>query len=105
MLAGPLYSAVARPLSVAAELIPREQAGEFRLLTGTEPDCVQPYHPTECSLLLQTAKGSPPRHMMGHVFMTHDVTGLAGFRGNSPWTGFRPADGQAGGTDGMTVGR
>ena len=83
MLAGPLYSAVAKPLCVAAELIPREQAGEFRY-RGTEPVCVQPYHPTECGLLLQTARGSPPRNMMGHVFMTHDVTGLAGFRGNSP---------------------
>jgi len=69
---------------VAAELIPREQAGEFRLLSGTEPDCVQAYHPTVCGLLSQTARGSPPRHMMGHVFMTHDVTGLAGFRGKQP---------------------
>ena len=73
MLAGPLYSAVAKLLRVAAELIPREQAGEFRLLSGTEPDCVQAYHPTECGLLLQTARGSPPRNMMGRVFVTHDV--------------------------------
>jgi len=83
MLAGPLYSAVAKPLSVAAELIPREQTGEFRYC-GTEPVCGQPYHPTECGLLSQTAGGRRPRNMMGHVFMTHDVSGSADSRGNSP---------------------
>ena len=42
----------------------RKQAGEFRLLSGTEPVCVQAYHPTECCLQQQAARGSPPRNMM-----------------------------------------
>ena len=83
MLAGPLYSAVAKLLRVAAELIPREQAGEFRYC-GTELVCVNQYHPTECGLLLQTAGGRPPRNMMGLVFMAHDVGGIADSRGRQP---------------------
>ena len=66
MLAGP---GVARPLSVAAELIPRKQAGEFRYC-GTEPVCVNQYHPPE---------GSPPQaDSLRETAPQHDGTCIHG---------------------------
>ena len=58
-----LFIAANQPGPETAELIPREQAGEFRLLSGTEPVCVQPIPPHG---VLPATAGSPresaPQH-------------------------------------------
>ena len=63
MLAGPLYSAVAKPLSVAAELFPGSRPVNS-VIAELNRSAFNQYHPTECCLQQQAARGSPPRNMM-----------------------------------------
>jgi hypothetical protein len=102
MLAGPLYSAVARPLSVAAELFSGSRPVNSGYCPELNRSASNQYHPTECCLQQQAVRGSPPRSMMRWSGdqrsedgdrrtliggQAHDAREIADFRGRKARTG------------------